>query len=79
MELLPRLRWANIGWSYHWGEKQYDFTREVQPVGEPFRRVCIEVVRSIRWHDVFGLPEAEPLDSWGDDGPDWQSWEETYG
>jgi alkylated DNA repair protein alkB family protein 1 len=78
-ELIPRLRWANIGWSYHWGTKLYDFTREVQPVGEPFRKVCIEVVRSINWHDVFGSPDAESLDGWGDDGPDWQAWEETYG
>jgi alkylated DNA repair protein alkB family protein 1 len=57
----------------------YDFTREVQPVGELFRRVCIEVVRSISWHDIFGGPDAESLDGWGDDGPDWQAWEETYG
>jgi alkylated DNA repair protein alkB family protein 1 len=78
-ELLPRLRWANIGWSYHWGTKQYDFTREVQPVGEPFRKVCIEVVRNVNWHDVFGSPDAESLDGWGDDGPDWQTWGETYG
>jgi alkylated DNA repair protein alkB homolog 1 len=78
-ELLPRLRWANIGWSYHWATKQYDFTREVQPVGEPFRKVCIEVVCSISWHDVFGSPDAEPPDGWGDDGPDWQTWGETYG
>jgi alkylated DNA repair protein alkB family protein 1 len=78
-ELLPRLRWANIGWSYHWGAKQYDFAREVQPVGDPFRKVCVEVVRSICWHDVFGLPHAESLDDWGDGGPDWRSWEKTYG
>jgi alkylated DNA repair protein alkB family protein 1 len=78
-ELLPRLRWANIGWSYHWGAKQYDFAREVQPVNELFRRVCVEVVRSVHWGDIFGLPGAELLDGWGDDGPDWQSWEETYG
>lgn len=78
-ELIPRLRWANIGWSYHWGTKLYDFTREVQAVGEPFRKVCIEVVRNISWHDVFGSPDAESLDGWGDDGPDWQAWEEMYG
>ncbi|KAH9955609.1 hypothetical protein BC827DRAFT_1141187 [Russula dissimulans] len=77
-ELLPRLRWANIGWSYHWGTKQYDFAREVQPVGEPFRKICTEVVRSIRWHDVFGCPDAESLDGWGDDDPHWRAWEETY-
>lgn len=78
-ELIPRLRWANIGWSYHWGTKLYDFTREVQPVGEPFRNVCIEVVRSISWNDVFESPDADSLGGWGDDGPDWQAWDETYG
>ena len=78
-ELIPRLRWANIGWFYHWGTKLYDFTREVQPVGEPFRRICIEVVHSISWHDVFGGSDVESLGGWGDDGPDWQAWEETYG
>jgi alkylated DNA repair protein alkB family protein 1 len=59
--------------------KQYDFTCEVQPVGEPFRKVCIEVVRNINWHDVFGSPDAESLDGWGGDSPDWQTWGETYG
>ena len=78
-ELIPRLRWANIGWSYHWGTKLYDFTREVQPVGEPFRKVCIEVVRSINWHDVFGDLDTESAGGWGDEGPDWQAWGETYG
>jgi hypothetical protein len=37
------------------------------------------VVRSISWDDVFGCPDTESLDGWGDDGPDWQAWEETYG
>ncbi|KAH9977370.1 hypothetical protein BGW80DRAFT_1288883 [Lactifluus volemus] len=69
-QLLPRLRWANIGWFYHWGAKQYDFAREVQPVGEPFRSIC--------WRDVFGHLDAESLDGWGDGGPDWQTWEEMY-
>ncbi|KAF8260437.1 hypothetical protein EI94DRAFT_1773707 [Lactarius quietus] len=76
-QLLPRLRWANIGWSYHWGTKQYDFAREVQPVGELFRRVCIEVVRSIRWQEVFGGTSTELLDGW-DRASDWQTWPETY-
>jgi alkylated DNA repair protein alkB homolog 1 len=78
-QLLPRLRWANIGWSYNWGAKQYDFAREVQPVGEPFRKVCVDVVRSICWRDVFEHLDAESLDGWGDGGPDWQTWEEMYG
>ena len=78
-QLLPRLRWANIGWSYDWGTKQYDFAREVQPVGEPFRKVCLEVVRSICWNNIFESADVKSLDGWGDGGPDWQAWEETYG
>ena len=77
-QLVPRLRWANIGWSYHWATKQYDFTRGVQPVGEPFRRVCIQVVRSICWQEVFGDAATESLD--GSEGAsDWRTWQETYG
>lgn len=77
-QLVPRLRWANIGWSYHWGSKQYDFAREVQPVGEPFRRVCIEVVRSIRWEEVFGGASTKLLDDW-ETASEWRTWPETYG
>ncbi|KAI0306804.1 hypothetical protein B0F90DRAFT_1622907 [Multifurca ochricompacta] len=77
-QLLPRLRWANIGWSYHWGTKQYDFASEVQPIGEPFRNVCTEVVRSICWYDVFGRAGAGPLDDWGEGNANWQAWNETY-
>ncbi|KAI9456642.1 hypothetical protein BJY52DRAFT_1204692 [Lactarius psammicola] len=76
-QLVPRLRWANIGWSYHWGTKQYNFAREIQPVGEPFRRVCIEVVHCIPWQEVFGGTATELLDGW-EGAPDWRTWQETY-
>lgn len=77
-QLVPRLRWANIGWSYHWGTKQYDFAREAQPVGEPFRRLCVEVVRSIRWQDVFGGASTKLFDGW-ENTSGWQTWPKTYG
>ena len=32
--LIPKLRWANIGWFYHWGTKHYDFTRGKIEVSE---------------------------------------------
>ncbi|KAH9048223.1 hypothetical protein EDB84DRAFT_291436 [Lactarius hengduanensis] len=76
-QLVPRLRWANIGWSYHWGTKQYNFAREVQPVGEQVRRVCLEVVRSIRWQEVFGGAATELLDGW-EGASEWRTWQETY-
>ncbi|KAH8117431.1 hypothetical protein DFH11DRAFT_1575015 [Phellopilus nigrolimitatus] len=79
-ELLPRLRWANIGWFYHWGTKQYDFSRGKAEVSEPLRSICKEMVGSINWEDVFGrdLETQRQLD-WGETGPDWRSWKSTYG
>lgn len=74
-DLLPRLRWANIGWFYHWGTKQYDFTKGKIPVHDAIRTVCKGAVRSIEWKDVF----ASDTSDWGPDGPDWMDWHEKYG
>jgi alkylated DNA repair protein alkB homolog 1 len=76
-ELLPKLRWANIGWSYHWGSKQYDFTKGSGTINKTVRDLCREVVRSVSWKDVFN-PVQDSAD-WGASGPDWDSWDETYG
>ncbi|KAI0059084.1 hypothetical protein BV25DRAFT_1918788 [Artomyces pyxidatus] len=51
--LIPRLRWANIGWFYHWGTKQYDFTRGKQVVSETIADVCRQAVGTIPWNEVF--------------------------
>ncbi|KAI0261000.1 2OG-Fe(II) oxygenase superfamily-domain-containing protein [Gloeopeniophorella convolvens] len=75
-QLVPRLRWANIGWAYHWGAKQYDFARGAQPVGKPAAAVCADAVRSVDWARVFAA--APPLEGWGESGPDWAAWAETY-
>ncbi|KAI0048536.1 hypothetical protein FA95DRAFT_1490649 [Auriscalpium vulgare] len=74
--LLPRLRWANIGWFYHWGTKQYDFARGREPVGGVLREVCRDAVRSVPWGEVFR--EGETQSGWGKAGPDWGTWEESY-
>jgi alkylated DNA repair protein alkB family protein 1 len=44
-ELVKKLRWANIGWYYHWGTKQYDFSRVKVPVDEQVAWLCKEAVR----------------------------------
>ena len=80
--LLPKLRWANMGWYYHWGTKQYDFSRGPGEISPLVRGVCGRAVQSIPWEKVFGDCRAE-LDSsqldWGDEGPDWMHWREIYG
>lgn len=51
--LIPNLRWANIGWYYHWGIKQYDFARGKEAVMDDLRNVCKEAVGSVDWEQVF--------------------------
>ncbi|KDR81555.1 hypothetical protein GALMADRAFT_89623 [Galerina marginata CBS 339.88] len=72
--LLYKLRWANIGWFYHWGTKQYDFTKGRGIIDDELRTVCIDAVRSVDWGNVHGSHCAD----WGPGGPDWESWEQTY-
>ncbi|EIW60838.1 uncharacterized protein TRAVEDRAFT_36424 [Trametes versicolor FP-101664 SS1] len=80
--LVPRLRWANIGWYYHWGTKQYDFTRGPGDISPLVRDLCKGVVESIPWERVFGDSEGQAegrgRSGWGEDGPDWMDWKETY-
>jgi alkylated DNA repair protein alkB homolog 1 len=72
--LISKLRWANIGWSYHWGSKQYDFAKGKGSVDEEIRSVCKRAVRSVNWKEVFGQSDEE---GWGDEH--WRTWHETYG
>lgn len=74
--LIRKLRWANIGWYYHWGTKQYDFTRGKADINPEIRNVCKKAVESINWEDVFGV--SSDL-TWGEDGPDWRNWTNSYG
>jgi alkylated DNA repair protein alkB family protein 1 len=73
--LLKKLRWANMGWSYHWGSKQYDFGRGKGQVRAEFRDVCKEAVKAVPWGEVFG--EISSQTEW--DGDDWRTWHDTYG
>ncbi|KAF9792254.1 hypothetical protein BJ322DRAFT_1132594 [Thelephora terrestris] len=71
-KLLPKLRWANIGWFYHWGTKQYDFTRERIDVAPEIKSLCRSIVRAVDWRRVFGGVHFE------NDAEDWETWSETY-
>ncbi|KAF7322908.1 hypothetical protein HMN09_00070300 [Mycena chlorophos] len=74
--LIPKLRWANIGWSYHWGTKQYDFSKGKGSVNSTLAKICHRAVQSVDWNQIYG-ENQEPLD-WGEAGPEWMDWAETY-
>lgn len=74
--LVPKLRWANIGWYYHWGNKQYDFTRGKTAPNAAYRDVCTRAVQSVPWDRVFA--DTEATEEWGDE-PDWTTWRDSYG
>ncbi|KAG1803594.1 uncharacterized protein HD556DRAFT_1227041 [Suillus plorans] len=71
--LISKLRWANIGWSYHWGSKQYDFTKGKGHVDNEIGAICKRAVSSVDWKKVFGQSDEE---GWSDEH--WRSWHETY-
>lgn len=73
--LVRKLRWANIGWNYHWGTKQYDFSKGKGVIDDELRNVCKHAVGSVKWESVFG--GLETLEGWGEDN--WQAWNESYG
>lgn len=51
--LLPKLRWANIGWFYHWGIKQYDFSRGKEEVDANIKSICKKAIKSVDWHELY--------------------------
>lgn len=74
--LIYKLRWANIGWFYHWGTKQYDFSKGPGTIDEELRSICVEAVKAVDWEQVH---HGSNEDDWGPTGPDWDTWDETYG
>ncbi|KAL1745606.1 hypothetical protein HDZ31DRAFT_36016 [Schizophyllum fasciatum] len=76
--LLRRLRWASLGWSYHWGTKQYDFARGPGAVDARVRAVCAAAVRAVPWGAVFDGGEGAWAEEGGGGGGGWRAWGETY-
>ncbi|RDB21008.1 Alpha-ketoglutarate-dependent dioxygenase alkB [Hypsizygus marmoreus] len=72
--LVPKLRWANIGWYYHWGTKQYDFAKGKGAIHPCIRDICRDAVAAVDWRQVYGDTKADL----GDTEPDWTTWNETY-
>lgn len=77
--LVPKLRWANIGWHYHWGNKQYDFARgSGGGVAAVYRAVCTRAVRGVDWAAAYRGVEVAHEDE--EQGPfeEWRAWPEEY-
>ncbi|TRM57550.1 hypothetical protein BD626DRAFT_411772 [Schizophyllum amplum] len=72
--LLHKLRWANLGWFYHWGTKQYDFAKGPDAIDPRVRTLCRDAVHSVDWSEVFDGCEGD----WGEEGADWKTWSDTY-
>ncbi|KAF8201434.1 hypothetical protein BJ912DRAFT_1019397 [Pholiota molesta] len=72
--LIYKLRWANIGWFYHWGTKQYDFSKGPGTIDDELRSLCVEAVKTVDWGHVHRDSNGD----WGPTGPDWDTWDETY-
>ena len=84
LALLPKLRWANIGRSYHWDSKSYDFSKRLAPFPQDIKLTCKSAVQTVDWKDVWGQAEKtckEVMNAkdWGEDGINWESWSDHYG
>ncbi|KAF7968567.1 hypothetical protein HWV62_30109 [Athelia sp. TMB] len=78
--LIKKLRWANIGWNYHWGTKHYDFSKGPGAIDPLIRDMCKRAVETVDWNQVFGVnDDTNKHSDWGPEGPDWHTWTDTYG
>ncbi|KAF8894517.1 hypothetical protein BD779DRAFT_1797519 [Infundibulicybe gibba] len=73
-DLVSKLRWANIGWFYHWGTKQYDFTKGKGVIDDEIRDICKKAVNKIDWELIYGNSDTV----WSNGMPEWKAWDETY-
>ncbi|KAG2020343.1 hypothetical protein CC2G_005698 [Coprinopsis cinerea AmutBmut pab1-1] len=73
--LLYKLRWANIGWYYHWGTKQYDFSQGKGDIDEELHDICRKAVHSVDWKEVY---EGTQLEWEQPEDPEWKYWRDTY-
>jgi hypothetical protein len=76
LSLVPKLRWANIGWYYHWGTKQYDFSQGKGPIDPNLAAICRSAVLGVNWEQVYRGTQLE----WEQpEDPEWNHWRQTYG
>ncbi|GAA6034827.1 hypothetical protein JCM8097_009318 [Rhodosporidiobolus ruineniae] len=72
-ELLPKLRWNNVGYHYNWTTKLYEFERGHVPLPPLILRCCRDIVRATPWDQVFDGREAT-----SGEAEEWRKWSEDY-
>ncbi|GAA5829253.1 hypothetical protein JCM11251_004983 [Rhodosporidiobolus azoricus] len=78
-ELLPKMRWANVGWYYNWTSKLYEFERGHIPLPPVILRCCRDLVRKTPWRQVFLDSSTSDSGSYGGtSSEDWRKWKEDY-
>jgi len=78
--LLPRIRWANLGRLYHWGTKSYDFSKSTPLIPLELRSLCKNLVTSIDWADVCrGFKREDAANFRADEWSSWAKYEPDAG
>ncbi|GAA5860069.1 hypothetical protein JCM8547_003082 [Rhodosporidiobolus lusitaniae] len=72
-ELLPKLRWSNVGFHYNWTTKLYEFERGCVPLPPLVHRSCRDIIRATPWELVFPGETANE-----ESKASWRSWKEDY-
>ncbi|KAM0788478.1 hypothetical protein ACM66B_001611 [Microbotryomycetes sp. NB124-2] len=67
-DLLPKLRWTTIGWTYDWTSKTYDFDSPQVPLPPLILKYCRAAVRAVPWKSIFA----------GDEDGAWRRWNTDY-
>ncbi|GAA5892796.1 hypothetical protein JCM8208_004091 [Rhodotorula glutinis] len=73
-ELLPKLRWANVGWFYNWTTKVYEFERGCIPLPSLIHRCCRDLARQTPWAHVFDKTSSPSSKT----ARDWSTWAREY-
>ncbi|BGP30760.1 hypothetical protein JCM10296v2_002517 [Rhodotorula toruloides] len=82
-DLVPKLRWSNVGWHYNWTTKLYEFERGHVSLPPLIYQCCRGLARQTPWHQVYGSTNFMEGDESAAATPagqmrEWRSWKDAY-
>ncbi|GAA5935627.1 uncharacterized protein JCM15063_001758 [Sporobolomyces koalae] len=77
-DLVPKLRWSNVGYHYNWTTKLYEFDRPFVPIPPLMLSCCSSIARAVPWHHVFEESDDECEAEGRTTRSDWASWSTDY-